>query len=1391
MCWLVLGCGFVAAIAAALGPAAEYEIGGALAGLRLPLFPTQHGEPAGYPGCIPELARQGKAIVDMGQSYREWEPQGNAPERQLYDGSVEHWRAYMFKYVPIRSFFDRQSQLKNFAAPNLPGAAPHQVEQYAEPVYWVPRHDPPRPTGRSHKPVPVVRMKAGTPILRLDLGELNEGLYVVRVIGAVETGKLRPFRLPLYVRMTVNDGLDGETSAYRMHVGYCDEFYSVAEFYFHAPARRAYRAEVSVDRGSAVDLLVHNISLDDVLAGVERRAVKTRTTLASAEVAAAARQDVKQKGQKPTVPLSDEDRRQRDAVIWKGFPPVNTQGSEFAVGRSGYGTVSGVRAGGERLTGEQIVEQHGAWLPPARPQDVAWAKVPIEQVFLANPKLQLVYTLDDLHARRPLPDPYPLKDEGAGLFFPDAGDPSTGAAWTPIGNRVHALHREYYQRVGAALQRYKQRGHYDDAHDAALTLVRFAYAFPTLDYSRYLTSTVHERGPFGRDYTCRRRETVAFFLPHYPMYVDPLLYQYDELFDFIRSQRRLAESVGRFVPWVKSPEDVVRLLDMYLVQTTAKRILRYHYHTDPMDIANLATVAGDRRLTDPWMEWLFSRTFIYPLPVGGIQDTMISGTNREGTEFVGSTYYAQGEGASRVAASLDRYLQAGGNPACDLSDQRRYPKPVAHLYWRLENVVGGRDFLRIGDVCGPDKGPGHTLRDWDFARSGWRWTRDPKFAFIIRHHLGRGPETDAEWAAITAAAEKQRRAPWLDNGSRVLPTWAGILEAGVAHDDHRLRRAAYVRVGYGIGHEHQDALDLQVVAHGLPMTIDGGQRRGYTSPTDSASFVHNTVLVDGAPAYRHSWISALADQAGARYLVAEAVPPDGVGLLRRQVALVDVDEQSSPHAPRAGSGRRSVPATSLATLADSAVTVTANSYIFDVCRVGGGRELTYGFHGPLNDDLTWNATNVKAVAPAGSSDAELLAKFRLMPDLNSVGHAPATFEATWRMALDVDGPGLGEREMAGTDFVPGGPRKFTRLHVLGLRNARALRGEVVCRQWNYHFSHVMVRKSLAENSAGDVYAALIEPYSGTPFITERRELTVTGNEPDARRAVAIEVRTRNGHRDVCFADGRPDQSRRIADAGVTVAGEFAYYSTDAGGLRQATLVGGRRLETAELRLVPAAAERTGRVVRADYLSKRLWIDRAWPARRTTGAFEIGVPGHQTTYTALAVAPAEGGSLLTLDRGADYFRSQIAEVNAAAGIVTTSLRPLVEQVDHDRDGWVASDDEQRTFWRAKYLGNRRFQLTGPAVTPAAFGSAGVLRLWECGVGDRVRQSTAVSLRRLPDGDFELTTDVAVKLALRGSKLAVLLGGQSAPAPVVAEPDGWVTVELLSSDTPYRVQVSKVQ
>ena len=1336
-----------------------YLVGGPLAGVKLPPFPTQHGEPRGHPGCIPALGAADAVVRDMGNEYREWGPQGQAPQLELYSGSVEHYRAYMFKYMPIRSFFDRQSQLRRFTAPDLPGAARAQAEQYAEPVYWVPRHDSPRQTGRVHKAVPVVRMRVGVPVLTLDLGELPVGLYVVRVVGAVETSKLRPFREPLFVRMTVNDGPAGEGSTYRLRLGYCDQFYSVAEVHFHAPATRRYKAELAVDRGSTVDLLVHDVILDDVLAGTARRALKTRTTLGPPLI--------------PDVPpaLGKAERLRRDAAIWRGFPPPNAQGSGIAVGHGGYGAIRGVEAGSDKLLGKAIQERHGAWVPWARAtRDM---KLPggldPRAVLLANPKLDLIYTLDDLRQGRPLPAPYPLEDDGAGLYFPDPADPSKGRAWTPVGVRVHQLYREYYQAVGKSLGLGRKAGTHDDAHDAAMALVRWAYAFPTLDFAEYLSNTVHETGPFGRDYSCRRRETTANFLPHYQVYVTPILFHYDQLYDFIASDALLAESVGRFVPWVKGPKDVVKLIDVYLVQATAKRILRYHYHTDPMDIANLAAVVGEPAVTDPWMEWLFSRTFIYPLPVAGIQDAVISGTTREGTEVVGSTYYAQGEGAYRVAAALDRYRAAGGSKRFDLSDPRRYPKPVAHAWWRIENVVGGWDFLRIGDVCGPDKVPGHTLRDLGFARPGWRWTRDPRFAFILKHYGGKDGFGAEEWQAVEQAAGKCPRAPWLENLSRVLPMWAGVLEAGTEHDDPRFRRAAYLRVGYGMGHHHDDTLDLQVVAHGLPMTVDGGQRPGYSSPADRTSRIHNTVEVSGRNHRDHSWVTALADCPGARYLAAAASPPAGATLFRRQIALIDVDD---PQPPRELTPQQQRPFSPLPK--DG---VTPNSYIFDVFRVEGGDRHTYCFHGPLHDDFEWNAQSPAPPTP-GSDEAEYLRMFKVKPELSRVGDAPGTLQATWRMAIEVPGPGAGEKEMLGKSYDPQAPRKFTRLHLLGARGLRAMRGQFVCRRWKYEFTNVMAGRRIGEGDRPwSVFPAIIEPYAGKPFITLVRPLAIGRESVAPGRAVAVEVKTANGNTDVCFADAEPDQTRIVPDAELQVAGEFACVSTDRLGLRRATLVGGTALRSPHIRIRAAEAQRQAKVVKIDHPGKRLWLDKAWPARSRPLAFEIGLPGsgRMTTCTATGIEPLGDGSLLALQRGADYYRSEVTAV-AGGGIVRCALKPLCEYVRSGRRGWVASDEARSRFWRADHLGGTAFGLTGGPVTREAFGKEGVLRLWEYGVGDTVSHRTSVSLRRVEPGLFELIADVGGEISLRVSS-AQMSGDRKIwrPAAGAAE-DGWLTLPL---------------
>jgi len=53
------------------------------------------------------------------------------------------------------------------------------------------------------------------------------------------------------------------------------------------------------------------------------------------------------------------------------------------------------------------------------------------------------------------------------------------------------------------------------------------------------------------------------------------------------------------------------------------------------------------------------------------------------------------------------------------------------------------------------------------------------------------------------------------------------------------------------------------------------------------------------------------------------------------------------------------------------------------------------------------------------------------------------------------------------------------------------------------------------------------------------------------------------------------------------------------------------------------------------------------------------------------------SVVTLDRGTDYYRSTIEQVNPD-GTVLCTLKPLVEYVSGNRQGWVASDDAITRF-----------------------------------------------------------------------------------------------------------------
>ena len=118
-------------------------------------------------------------------------------------------------------------------ARDLPGVRKDQIEEFAEPVYYVPMYGPSRITEQTRPPVPVVRMRADSEPLVLDVGRLPRSLHVVRVIAAIDTDDVRPNPKPLVMRCCINDGPEGQVSSSIRRCRAVDGFYCVAEWYFY------------------------------------------------------------------------------------------------------------------------------------------------------------------------------------------------------------------------------------------------------------------------------------------------------------------------------------------------------------------------------------------------------------------------------------------------------------------------------------------------------------------------------------------------------------------------------------------------------------------------------------------------------------------------------------------------------------------------------------------------------------------------------------------------------------------------------------------------------------------------------------------------------------------------------------------------------------------------------------------------------------------------------------------------------------------------------------------------------------------------------------------------------------------------------------------------------
>lgn len=1267
--------------------------------------------------------------------------------------------------------FDEQTMLKNWPAAETPGLDPARRAQAVPAV----RDRQYKLTGKTLAPVAAARCSPDAPIFKLDFGTLDVGCYVVRVIAMARTEDIEKYRKPILLDFKVNDKVGGGTTWYRQRVPYWDTFYCVTDLYFNADEKRPYSATLTVGQGSQADLYIHNIELHDTLKGLAGVAAK----IAPGFFTLAERESLRRNSKRADVlalvgkevaldaylvsqdpPLTGDARRKRDDLLWNCAPPVNMQ----YVAEYDESFVRPERLGA--LTPKELAEQSGAWELPAA-QGRMW-HVPFS---LTNKKLGLNYSLDDLLNHRPLPQPYPYRDDGTGVLVPQTGEMKhpeqfMGVA-TAVGIWSEGARLPLAPYHGAEFNYrlpylYHALGDERAARDAAFLLVRWAYAYPAFTDDQMLGyAVIAPASMYNRDMRLVQRR---FGYQRPANLMTGLIYSYDYLYDYIRGNQELAQAVSRYLPWVKTDEDVRRLIETRMLQYAARQIMGWHRWNDkgtPGMLMEAALVQQDPKVTAPWMQWLWTSTWVYPYPSAGVPDYVSTTTQRDGTTNIGSVFYSwSGSPFREMAEQTDRYVRNGGDPRYNLADLGKYYKLAASCSFPLDSSVAGGYPMTIGDVGGPDKPRLFNLfRDFEGVfKAGYSWTADPRLAWIIKNYFGRRAETDAEWTALEAAAAKQERNPFLSQPSRLMANWAGILEAGQDSDDFRFKRAAYLRVGTGVGHSHADTLDLQMVAHGVRVLNDVGWRGEYSQPNAGDSVMHNLVEVNGAGGREgnwtgHAWIPVLAPTPGAQYMEGIALGPGGSvgnGLRTRAVAMIDADGgKPGARAPKP------LPYSD-ATVCD-ADAVTPSTYLFDVQRVSGGNLHTFCFHGTYSDRFDVNVANKAAETP--KEDEGYMRKWLRGDGMRFFGESADPVIATWRLRRttevinafkrDAQKPegvpvalrqNNAEQSMLGPNYRDSAPAKFTRLHLFGHGGERLLSAYFQPAEANVQVTWPFLMIQRKGANLESVYPSIIEPYAGEPFILSAREIEVPDNEADAQRAVAVEVKTRNGRTDLCLSDGRGVKARKVG--GVAMTGRFAYVSTDDKGLRMAELVGGTSLVTPSGTLAVESAELKGGVEAVDYWKREVTLSTAWPTARLAGeVVELGNARHRTSFTIVS-ARAEGGkTVLTLDKAIDLSYAHVLKSDPAKRTVTVNVGPL-ETYPGMNAGLTCTSEDNAKAWKCSIIGRIDdgyvYQLVGN-LTAQDFPVGSVLRLWEFGVGDEARLTCRAAVRRLADGTMAVETN----------------------------------------------------
>lgn len=440
---------------------------------------------------------------------------------------------------------------------------------------------------------------------------------------------------------------------------------------------------------------------------------------------------------------------------------------------------------------------------------------------------------------------------------PDFNDPYFNVSTTPwaavIGRDSPGLIRDNADA-------YELTGNPEFGWDGAVLLCALAEKYPALDYyaqaigsSASQTPNVGNPTPFLL--TIPAGKNVYRGWSGYVMV--NLATAYDKLFDFIKGNQALADYVGSRIPGIRTPADVIALLDVNLLQHGMDACNRGYIEGTDLPKALIPLVQGVNPISEAMLDNGIFKTMCMNLSFrGGIEDQAVSAYSRDGVHYIGSAGYV-GRDLQSIADVLSRYCRQGGAARFNIADESICPQMKEADSTVLQLHLGGGYRMIQGDA------------------GDLRLLRDPSVqAFPSRQLGGFG---------------------------------AAILEDGQFQPDPLAKRGAALIYGIGRGHAHQDTLNLELMAHGCRVAPDlGGREEGPRKgrPCMRNSSVHNLVEVDnrnfqntyaGSTIAGTGWNTSFEAQPGAQFMEhhARATSHPEVSLYMRQTAFIDAGDRDS------------------------------------------------------------------------------------------------------------------------------------------------------------------------------------------------------------------------------------------------------------------------------------------------------------------------------------------------------------------------------------------------------------------------------------------------------------------------------------------------------------------